>query len=293
MRTSETTEKLLAALAKAQGELRTVAKSGQNREQGYSYASLEDYFEALRPVMAANGLGVVVSIPVRDGMTTLHEEGETREEREDAFGAPRYLVAEEWTTKSGGRMRALRLGLEVRLFHASGEWLEVDMIGEAADSSDKRIWKVLTNARKYALANLFNVATGDDAEKDSPEGRADRPSQAPTETNRPRRSKARTKRESSASPPSPTFAAQDQRHGIARAIASRIDGLTDDDEIRKELMAEARLEILTAVGAINPDGDLDSTKIKAEDVPRVLELARTWSPAGEEDAGAAGDPSGT
>ena len=41
--------------------------------------------------------------------------------------------------------------------------------GEGLDKGDKAIYKAYTGALKYYLANTFLVATGDDAEKESPE----------------------------------------------------------------------------------------------------------------------------
>lgn len=39
--------------------------------------------------------------------------------------------------------------------------------GEGTDKGDKAIYKAMTGALKYFFANTFNVATGDEAEKDS------------------------------------------------------------------------------------------------------------------------------
>jgi hypothetical protein len=44
--------------------------------------------------------------------------------------------------------------------------------GEGLDKGDKAGYKAHTGAMKYYLANTFLVATGDDAEKESPESKA-------------------------------------------------------------------------------------------------------------------------
>ena len=43
--------------------------------------------------------------------------------------------------------------------------------GDALDKGDKAGYKAFTGAIKYFLADTFMVATGDDPEKDSPEGK--------------------------------------------------------------------------------------------------------------------------
>jgi hypothetical protein len=47
--------------------------------------------------------------------------------------------------------------------------MSVKVLGEGQDRGDKAFYKADTGARKYALANLFNLATDDDPETDSPE----------------------------------------------------------------------------------------------------------------------------
>lgn len=42
-------------------------------------------------------------------------------------------------------------------------------VGEGIDKGDKAIYKAMTGALKYYLADTFMVATGDDPEKDSPD----------------------------------------------------------------------------------------------------------------------------
>ena len=48
---------------------------------------------------------------------------------------------------------------------------DTTITGEGIDKGDKAGYKAYTGALKYYLANTFMVATGDDAEKDSPEAR--------------------------------------------------------------------------------------------------------------------------
>ena len=67
--------------------------------------------------------------------------------------------------QSNGRMPRI----EFELFDIDTGYSEVTTItGEGIDKGDKAGYKAYTGALKYYLANTFLVATGDDAEKESP-----------------------------------------------------------------------------------------------------------------------------
>ena len=51
----------------------------------------------------------------------------------------------------------------------SGEKLEGIGFGQGADKGDKGIYKAITGAIKYIYMKTFNIPTGNDTEKDSPE----------------------------------------------------------------------------------------------------------------------------
>lgn len=51
----------------------------------------------------------------------------------------------------------------------SGEKLDGVAYGQGADKGDKGIYKAITGAIKYIYMKTFNIPTGDDAEKESPE----------------------------------------------------------------------------------------------------------------------------
>lgn len=129
---------IIKALIKAQGELKEVAKDGSNTHFNYKYATLQSYLQEIRPVLEPNGLSIVTSIE------------DVREMQE-------------------GRML---VKMKVSLYHESGESLDTFVFGEGQDISakgkigDKAIYKAITGGKKYALANLFNIATTDDPEKD-------------------------------------------------------------------------------------------------------------------------------
>lgn len=51
----------------------------------------------------------------------------------------------------------------------SGESLSGVVYGQGADKGDKGVYKAITGAVKYLYMKMFNIPTGDDAEKESPE----------------------------------------------------------------------------------------------------------------------------
>lgn len=78
---------------------------------------------------------------------------------------------EEYTPYAGsGKMTQGRIvKMEFILFDTETGFFESTIIsGEGLDSGDKAGYKAYTGALKYFLATTFMVATGDDAEKDSP-----------------------------------------------------------------------------------------------------------------------------
>ncbi len=148
MQSSESLAKLAPALAKAQAEAGRVAKSGKNTFDRYSYANLEDYTAAVKPILAAHGISMLASTHEINGL-------------------------DDRPTKSGGVEHAVRLCLSVRLLHTSGEWIEIHATGEGQDRADKAVYKANTGARKYAAAMVLNLATTDDPEAtERPDGDA-------------------------------------------------------------------------------------------------------------------------
>lgn len=71
--------------------------------------------------------------------------------------------------KNNGRMPKLQFTL---MDIETGYGEDTVITGEGQDTGDKAGYKAYTGAVKYYLANTFLVATGDDPEKDSPNGKA-------------------------------------------------------------------------------------------------------------------------
>ena len=137
---------LVAAIAAVTGAVGYVQKTGRNTHHRYTYASDEDLARAIGPELAAHGLALM----------------------------PHRID----TTRDGDRMTMI---VTWRIAHSSGQWMTIATAGEGCDKQDKAAYKCLTGCRKYALRLVFCIATGDDAEVDTPSAPAapSKPKQSP------------------------------------------------------------------------------------------------------------------
>lgn len=141
MQSSESLQKIAQAIADAQAEFKSVGMSGDNKFDRYTYAKLEDYVAAIKPILPKHGLSLITSV---DEVVALNDR----------------------PTKNDGVQHAVRVKLTMRLMHTSGEWIETSSWGEGQDRADKAVYKAVTGGRKYALASALGLATGDDPEND-------------------------------------------------------------------------------------------------------------------------------
>ena len=116
-------------------------KGGQNDFNHYSYFSEAQYKELFTELFSKNNL-------------------------ELKFSELEYNTFEGSGKNCNGRMTRL----EFFLYDVETGFFETTVItGEGMDKGDKAGYKAYTGAVKYYLADTFLVATGDDAEKESPE----------------------------------------------------------------------------------------------------------------------------
>ena len=115
-------------------------KGGQNDFDHYSYFSEAQYKELFTELFSKNNL-------------------------ELEFSELEYNTFEGSGKNCNGRMTRL----EFTLIDVETGFFETTVItGEGMDKGDKAGYKAYTGAVKYYLADTFLVATGDDAEKESP-----------------------------------------------------------------------------------------------------------------------------
>ncbi len=129
MKTSDAIDKLMPALLNARKGMHAAHKGKKNAHFNYSYANEEAWHEAVQPLLQANDLFLAFSVngSTRNGsLTTVHG--------------------------------------SARVTHASGQWYEVDGVGEGEDKNDKAAYKAQTGLKKYLYALAFALPTTDDVE---------------------------------------------------------------------------------------------------------------------------------
>lgn len=131
------------ALRKSLREKGILQKEGKNTFDNYKYFSEAQYKMLFTELFSEHGLEI-------------------------KFDEVEYGTFEGTEKQANGRMPKLQF----LLFDVDTGFYETTTItGEGIDKGDKAGYKAYTGAVKYYLANTFLVATGDDAEKESPDHR--------------------------------------------------------------------------------------------------------------------------
>lgn len=140
-------------LARARRALGAVGKGGRNQFDKYDYRSIDDLYNAVGPLFAAEGL--VVGHELRDAKV------------------------EEFDTQKGGKNRLYTVRVAYWFTGADGSETKPDLVlGEGADRGDKAANKAMTAAYKVWLTQKFCIPTKDtsiDSEQDSPDLVGDAP----------------------------------------------------------------------------------------------------------------------
>jgi hypothetical protein len=132
-------DNIFQAINAVMGEVGYVKKQ-KSLDLKYTYAGEAALIEALRPAMVSHG--VFCYATSYDSVTQ-----------------------SEYTTRNGAVMTRTTLRATVRFQHDSGTFIDVQSVGEGADSGDKSLNKAMTGAYKYALRQTFCIETGDDPDK--------------------------------------------------------------------------------------------------------------------------------
>lgn len=150
---------LHSAILKVMEEVHGVKKAGKITSGGnYKYAKAEDVLAKIRPAMLDNDLTMC---PV----------------------ATDVVVNEVYKTSSGSSMNRIVVKRTYRITHApTGEFLDIQVLGEGADVGDKACNKALTGAGKYARREAFQLEFGEDDPDKTPSSEQARASKTkPTE----------------------------------------------------------------------------------------------------------------
>lgn len=150
----EWTKEANAAFIAAQGEIPFVPEGGRNQFHKYNYARTEDYIQTIRPILANHGFGL-------------------------SFSCVDVVSIDPIKTKNGSQELGTRVTMEGRLMYQDGSILTARGFGDGYDAADKGVYKAQTGARKYLMAAMFNLATGDEPEDDQrqPTQQTSQPSQ--------------------------------------------------------------------------------------------------------------------
>lgn len=121
-----------------QQEVTTVKKGGRNEFHKYDYVKEEDLVAVIKPLLKIHKLSV------------------------NQIGAKQTVI---------GTLTLVDIKYRITDID-SGDFIEVEGIGQGAASDDKGAYKALTGSMKYFLAKFFMVPTGDDPEQEVKEGKA-------------------------------------------------------------------------------------------------------------------------
>lgn len=140
-----------SAARKDLSDMGIVGKDKKNQFDGYSYLSESGYKKIFTDLFSKHGL----------------ELKSDEIEYQSIQGVGKTPI---------GRMAKIRFTL---FDTETGFFESTEVTGEGLDRGDKAGYKAFTGALKYYLATTFMVATGDDAEKDSPQGQPIQQQQKP------------------------------------------------------------------------------------------------------------------
>src|SRR5690242_7489896 len=120
---SESISQLAVALVKAQSEITSVSKDGNNPHFRSKYATLDNIIDETRPILAKHGLAVL-QMPGGDGENVI---------------------------------------MKTMLMHESGEWLETEPLVMRPTKNDPQgMGSCITYARRYSLSALLSISTDED-----------------------------------------------------------------------------------------------------------------------------------
>lgn len=119
---SDSIKELAGALAKAQAEIKAVAKDRTNPHFRNRYATLDAIVDAVRPVLAKQGLSVIQGV-------VNHADG---------------------------------FAVETTLLHSSGEWMRNSVPMMVGKQDAQGVGSALTYGRRYGISALLSLSTDED-----------------------------------------------------------------------------------------------------------------------------------
>lgn len=122
MKHSDSLTSLAPALVKAQGELKAITKDSVNPHFKATYASLDALTDAVRPILAKNGIALV----------------------------------------QGGDSVPTGVIVETMLLHSSGEWISNSFLMPLEKSTAQGAGSAISYGRRYGLGSILALTTDED-----------------------------------------------------------------------------------------------------------------------------------
>lgn len=129
-----------------QAEIGVISKNGTNSFHNYDYATEADFVNALRPLLLKHGLSMsLIDNSVIGVMPLLKDDGK----------------------HTGKILTTVQSTYSIVSVDNPKDYIQVKGCGQGADNGDKGVYKAITGAKKYVIANAFMISTGDDPEKET------------------------------------------------------------------------------------------------------------------------------
>lgn len=126
-----------------QRDIGSVGKDQKNSGQGWKFRGIDQFVNALHPILNKHGVGILPSV-------VQHAE-------------PKFITNE----KTGKTSKQSHVVMKYTFYATDGSTVDVVMPAEGVDPGDKGTNKALSAALKYALIQTFMVPTEDMAEADT------------------------------------------------------------------------------------------------------------------------------
>lgn len=153
---SEDMKQIYTLMSKVMASVGAIGKTGENKDQGYGFRSIDDVYNGAHGALVANGVFVVP---------------EVLEERSESV-----------TSRNGGHGFRVVLRVKHTFYAPDGSSVIAVTVGESVDYSDKATNQAMSAAYKYAICESLCIPTGDkDADAASPEAGQAQASQKPAQ----------------------------------------------------------------------------------------------------------------
>ena len=123
-----------------QNKLPKLKKEGTNSFHKYNYVTEAQFVDAILPLLDQHGLVVIPELAAPPSMQEL---------------------------EGGKILTTIMMKFKLVNKDDDKDYVQAIIPAQGIDNGDKGVYKAITGAKKYFLANTFMISTGDDPEKDT------------------------------------------------------------------------------------------------------------------------------